>query len=122
MNVGELKQFLANYPDDMEIVNGRYSDYEIIKESEWSVVRGVPEDGMVMRSHPTMSQKKTRRLKNLFSPWRVTDVNPTPRTLLGLGSHPSLPVLGDTNRYEFLGSCAELSEPRTVEYCEAEEF
>lgn len=55
MNVGELKALLAQYPDDMRIVNGRYSDYEIISADEWRVVQGVEKGGWVMRSHPTMS-------------------------------------------------------------------
>lgn len=55
MNVGDLKLLLSKYPDDMEIVNGRCSDYEIIDASEWSVIQGVDKDGWVMRSHPTMS-------------------------------------------------------------------
>lgn len=57
MNVGELKKMLEKYPDDMEVLNGRYSDYEIISEDEWSVVKGVDKDGWVMRSHPTMTEE-----------------------------------------------------------------
>lgn len=57
MNVGELKKMLEKYPDDMDILNGRYSDYEIISEDEWAVVQGVAKDGWVMRYHPTMSEE-----------------------------------------------------------------
>lgn len=57
MNVKDLKRMLEKYPDDMEILNGRYSDYEIISEDEWSVVKGVDKDGWVMRSHPTMNEE-----------------------------------------------------------------
>jgi hypothetical protein len=63
MNVSELKKMLAQYPDDMEIVNGRCSDYELIKESEWSVIKGVDKDGWVMRSHPTMSDENKAKEK-----------------------------------------------------------
>lgn len=35
MNVGELKKMLRKYPNDMEILNWRCSDYQIISESEW---------------------------------------------------------------------------------------
>ncbi len=56
MNVGELKKMLEKYPNDMEVLNGRYSDYELISEKEWSVVKGVEKDGWVMRSHDTMSE------------------------------------------------------------------
>jgi hypothetical protein len=55
MNVRELKELLSQYPDDMEIVNGRCSDWQIIQPDEWRVISGVPKDGWVMRSHPTMS-------------------------------------------------------------------
>ena len=65
MNVGDLKKMLEKYPDDMEILNGRCSDYEIISEDEWSIVRGVPnKDGCwVMRSHPTMSEENKNNEK-----------------------------------------------------------
>lgn len=56
MNVGELKIMLEKYPDDMEVLNGRYSDYDIVDEDEWSVVKAVPKGDYVMRSHKTMSE------------------------------------------------------------------
>ena len=57
MNVKELKAMLEQHPDDMEIVNGRCSDYEIISIDDWSLIRGVDKNGWVMRSHPTMSDE-----------------------------------------------------------------
>ena len=64
MNVGQLKKMLEQYPNDMEILNGRCSDYKIISEDEWSVVSGVENDGWVMRSHPTMSEENKRKEKS----------------------------------------------------------
>ena len=64
MTVKELKQMLDRYPDDMQIVNERYSDYEIISEDEWEVVQGVDQDGWVMCSHPTMSDDNKAREKS----------------------------------------------------------
>lgn len=64
MNVSELKKMLDNYPNDMEILNGRYSDYQIIKESEWSVIKGVGRDGWVMESHPKMSAENKEKEKS----------------------------------------------------------
>lgn len=64
MNVGQLKKMLEQYPDDMEILNTRMSDYSIVSESDWSVVRGVDRNtGWVMRSHPTMSEENKRKEK-----------------------------------------------------------
>lgn len=65
MNVGELKKMLEKYPDDMEILNGRYSDYCKIGMSEWHVVKGVdkPDVGYVMRSHETMSDENKKAEK-----------------------------------------------------------
>lgn len=57
MNVKDLKRMLEKYPDDMEILNGRYSDYDLIQEEEWHVVKAVPQGQYVMRSHPTMSDE-----------------------------------------------------------------
>ena len=57
MNVGELKKMLEQYPDDMDVLNERCSDYDIISEREWSVVKAVPQDHYTMRSHPTMSEE-----------------------------------------------------------------
>lgn len=68
MTVGELKEMLKKYPDDMEILNGRYSDYEVISEEEWSIVRGVYNpSGWVMRSHPTMSDDNKRAEKEYLA-------------------------------------------------------
>lgn len=64
MNVGELKKLLENYPDDMEIVNGRYSDYAIIQPNEFSIIQGVAKDGWVMRSHQTMSAENKAKEKS----------------------------------------------------------
>ena len=63
MNVLQLKEMLERYPDDMEIVNGRYSDCQIIQESEFSVIKGVGKDYWVMRAHPTMSDENKEKEK-----------------------------------------------------------
>ena len=63
MTVGELKKMLEKYPDNLEIVNGRRSDYDIVKEREWHLIKGVEKDGWVMRSHPTMSEENKRKEK-----------------------------------------------------------
>lgn len=63
MDVKELKQFLNQFPDEMEILNSRYSDYEIISENEWEVVKGVEKEGWVMRSHKTMSDENKAKEK-----------------------------------------------------------
>lgn len=63
MKVIELRKMLEKYPDDMEILNGWYSDYALISADEWSVVTGVDKDGWVMRSHPTMSEENKAKEK-----------------------------------------------------------
>ena len=68
MNVGDLKKLLDQYPDEMEVLNERYSDYEVISEDEWSVIRGVPyEGGWVMRSHRTMSEENKNKEKEYLN-------------------------------------------------------
>jgi hypothetical protein len=61
MNVGELKKMLEQYPDDMEILNDRCSDYDIVELEDWSVVKAVPNDFYYMRSHPTMSKENREK-------------------------------------------------------------
>jgi len=64
MTVLELKKMLCEYPDDMIILNGRYSDYEIINRDEWSIVKAVDQgNSWVMRSHPTMSEENKLKEK-----------------------------------------------------------
>jgi len=63
MNVGELKKLLERYPDDMEILNSRRSDYILVREEDWSVVKAVPKDFYWMRSHPTMSDENMAKEK-----------------------------------------------------------
>jgi len=63
MNVGQLKKMLEKYPDEMEVLNGRYSDYCLINEDEWMIVNAVPQGGYVMRSHETMSEENKAKEK-----------------------------------------------------------
>lgn len=67
MNVGDLKKMLEQYPDDMEILVDRWSDYDLITDDEWSVVKAVPKDdcGYVMRPHPTMSEENIYILRGI---------------------------------------------------------
>lgn len=55
MDVGELKKMLEKYPDDMRVISTRMSDYDIVDEGDWSIVKGVPKSHYIMRSHPTMN-------------------------------------------------------------------
>ena len=65
MTVSDLKKMLEKYPDDMEILNIRRSDYEFISEAEWSVETGVKNEngGWVMRGHPKMSEENKKNAK-----------------------------------------------------------
>ena len=63
MNVGQLKKMLEQYPDDMEILNSRCSDYDLVEESDWSVVSAVHKGQWYMRAHPTMSEENKREEK-----------------------------------------------------------
>lgn len=68
MKVGDLKKLLEKYPDDMEILNRRFSDYEVISEHEWYVVTGVDNgNGWVMCGHPTMSQENKQKEKSYLA-------------------------------------------------------
>ena len=67
MTVHELWMMLATYPGDMEIVNQRMSDWQIITAADWSIVKGVDKDGWVMRSHPTMSEANKAKEKSYLA-------------------------------------------------------
>ena len=64
MNVGQLKKMLETYPNEMVVLNERFSDYAIVQPEDWSVVCGVDNDGWVMRSHPTMSAENKAKEKS----------------------------------------------------------
>ncbi len=61
MNVGDLKKFLENIPDDMPIMIRMYSDYEKLEADQIEVVGAVDQGGYIMREHPTMSDDNKRR-------------------------------------------------------------
>lgn len=65
MTVGDLKRLLQDLPDNMEILNTRYSDYDYVYPSEWSVVEGVPEPSCcwVTQAHHSMGPEKKARIK-----------------------------------------------------------
>jgi len=67
MTVLELKKMLGKYPDDMEVVNMRCSDWDVIIENEWSVIDGVEKEHWVMRSHPTMSEENKLKEKKYLA-------------------------------------------------------
>ena len=64
MTVQELIEILKDFPQDMQILNKRCSDYELIDIKDFSVVMGVENDGWVMKSHPTMSEENKRHEKS----------------------------------------------------------
>ena len=48
----------------MELVETRYSDFDNMKLSDWSLVEAVPTDnGWLMRSHHTMSDENKSKQK-----------------------------------------------------------
>lgn len=55
MNIKELKEVLAKYPDDMEVLYCLHSDYEMMQVADIREVKGVWKGAYTMRSHPTMS-------------------------------------------------------------------
>ena len=65
MNVGDLKKMLEKYPDDMEILVDRMSDYDVVEEDQWSVVKAVKNGSgwWWMRSHETMSAENKAKEK-----------------------------------------------------------
>ena len=63
ITVAELKALLDKFPDDMQVITSRYSDYDYILEKDFSVVSAVPEEDWIMRSHPTMSQERKDKEK-----------------------------------------------------------
>tara|TARA_R110000868_G_scaffold9896_2_gene48648 strand:- start:98 stop:325 length:228 start_codon:yes stop_codon:yes gene_type:complete len=68
MNIKELRELLKSLPDDMEILNERCSDYQIVRAAEWQVVKGVDKSselgGWVMKAHPTMSAENKAKEKS----------------------------------------------------------
>jgi hypothetical protein len=61
MNVGELKKMLEKYPDDMGVLHTFHSDYHILTEDDWMIVKAVPKSFYWMRSHPTMSEENKEK-------------------------------------------------------------
>lgn len=41
MTVKELKDFLSKYPDDMEIIERRFSDLDAMNIDNWSKIRAI---------------------------------------------------------------------------------
>lgn len=66
MNVGELKKMLDKYPDDMKVATSRHSDYCIVTEGEWGLIRGVDKGFYVMSSHDTMSDENKAAAENFL--------------------------------------------------------
>ena len=66
MNVGELIEFLGEFPKDMEIITTCCSDYDLVTKEDFGVVKAVCQDYYYMRSHPTMSaENKSKEMSYL---------------------------------------------------------
>jgi len=65
LTIKDLKNFIKDLPDDMEIVVERHSDYALLETYEISLIKAVPDKNplvdWVMTSHPTMSQENKAR-------------------------------------------------------------
>ena len=62
MTVKDFRDYLAALPDDMLLVETRYSDFGPMTFETWEVVTGVRKvsgvHGWLMRSHPKMSPQE----------------------------------------------------------------
>ena len=69
MTLGELKKLLEQYPDDVEVIFPKYSDYAHIEAAEVELIKAVPpdDDSWVMRSDPTMSEENKAREKTYLT-------------------------------------------------------
>jgi hypothetical protein len=65
MTVRELKKMLDKYPEEMELIHTFCSDYDIIEECDFSVIKCVAKPHYVMRSHATMS-KECKRIEKEY--------------------------------------------------------
>ena len=63
MNVKELRELLATFPDDLEVLYCCCSDYDRMEPEEIKVVEAVDQGGYWMRSHHTMSEDNQSRMK-----------------------------------------------------------
>ena len=67
MTVGELQKFLAQYPTNLEIVNRRFSDWQIISVDDWSMINGVARDFWIMNPHETMTEEDKQKSKEYLA-------------------------------------------------------
>ena len=63
MTILELKKRLNSYPNQMEVIIDRYSDYIFLEEDELGVVKAVDKYGWLMRAHSTMSDENKAQSK-----------------------------------------------------------
>lgn len=64
MNVIELREYLTQFPDDMEILYRMCSDYERLDAEDLKVVGAVDQNGYWMQEHPTMSDENKAKMKS----------------------------------------------------------
>lgn len=69
MTLGELKKLLAQYPDDVEVIFPKYSDYAHIEAAEVALIKAVPpdDDCWVMRSDPHMTEENKAKEKTYLT-------------------------------------------------------
>lgn len=65
LTVGELRAYLAQFPDSMEVIERRYSDYQHMSLEDWKLINAVerPDKNWITRYHHTMSAEDQSRVK-----------------------------------------------------------
>ena len=63
LTVGQLKKLLQKYPQDMEVIVSKYSDYQTLKTEGCLVIKVVSQDWGIMSSCLSMSLENKAKEK-----------------------------------------------------------
>jgi hypothetical protein len=66
MNVKELRELLATFPQDLEVLYECYSDYDRLEGHEIKVGKAVDQGGYQMRPHYSMSAENKAKLQDFL--------------------------------------------------------
>ena len=72
INVKELIEILKQYPEDLEIIQDKFSDYCFLEKEDFEIIRGVNKSGQyIMRYHITMSRENKEEEKQMIDRTQV---------------------------------------------------
>ena len=64
MTINQLIEYLQTFPPELEVLERRYSDYDLMEKDNWHIVQAVNKGYYRMRTHYSLTEEDKAKAKN----------------------------------------------------------